>query len=198
MTLDGQTQSATIGTGGGFSTTFDVAALPVAGSPYSVSYAYTSDGTYASTTGTSTLTVNPAAAAVSVSDAGGVYDDSGYAASATVTGVGGASGASLEGVYPTLSYYSGTYTSPSQVAGLTPLSAAPVGVGAYTVLASFPGSPDYEAAAAVADFSIAQATPQVSVSDAGGTYGGTIPGATDSIAGVDGTRARRWRASAWR
>ena len=46
MTLDGVTQQATIAADGSFSTTFtDTAGLGVAGSPYTVSYAYTGDGT---------------------------------------------------------------------------------------------------------------------------------------------------------
>lgn len=185
VTLDGQTQPATIGSGGSFSTVFDVATLPAAATPYDVSFTYTTDGVYASATGNSTLTVNPATAAVSVSDAGGVYDDSGYAASVTVTG-GGASGASLEGVSPTLSYYSGTYTSPMQVAGLTPMTAAPVGVGAYTAVASFPGSADYSAAAGLANFSITQATPTVFLGVGRTTFGGAPPSPSATIDGVGG------------
>jgi hypothetical protein len=60
VTLDRVEQSATIGTGGGFSTTFDTTGLSVADSPDTIAYAYTSDGTFASASTTSTLTVNPA------------------------------------------------------------------------------------------------------------------------------------------
>ena len=284
VTLADQTQSATIGTNGRFSAAFDVATLPAAGSPYTVSFAYTTDGIYSGATGTSTLTVNRAAAGVSVSDAGGAYDGNEYAATATVTGVGGASGAGLDGVDRRSSYYTGTYTlsaagrradpvvgnarggrrlhgggqlprhrqlqrrggarelqhrsgdadrarqrperdvrrdDPQPVGGChrrrrpgrdeprwprpgvlllrgdvhgasrsspgSPRSPAPSAVGGYTVLASFLGSTDYEGAAAVAHFSIGKATPQVSVDDPGGTFGGTIPGATDGIASVGGT-----------
>ena len=42
---------------GAFSTTFDTGGLGVAGSPYTISYAYTSDGTFASASTTSTLSV---------------------------------------------------------------------------------------------------------------------------------------------
>ena len=61
----------------------------------------------------------------------------------------------------------------SQLSGQTALTGAPAAVGAYTVLASFPGSTDYSSATALADFSIAPATPTVSVNDPGGTYSGT-------------------------
>ncbi len=57
VTLGGVEQSATIGAGGGFSTTFDTSGLTVADSPYTITYAYTTDGTFASASTTSTLTV---------------------------------------------------------------------------------------------------------------------------------------------
>ena len=60
VTLDGDEQPATIGSGGAFSSTFDATALTVADSPDTITYAYTSDGTFASASTTSTLTVNPA------------------------------------------------------------------------------------------------------------------------------------------
>ncbi len=59
VTLDGAQQAATIGSGGSFSTTFDTSSLTVAASPYSIAYAFTTDGTFASANAFSTLTVNP-------------------------------------------------------------------------------------------------------------------------------------------
>ena len=86
-----------------------------------------------------------------------------------------------------MAYFSGTYSSASQLAGLTPLSAAPVQAGVYTVVASFAGSTDYSSATALANFTITQAIPTVSVTDAGGTYSGTAFAATDSVTGVSGS-----------
>ncbi len=60
VTFDGVTQQAVIGSTGAFSATFDTGGLHVAGSPYTVSYAYTSDGTFASAGTTSTLVVTKA------------------------------------------------------------------------------------------------------------------------------------------
>ena len=57
VTLDGVQQLATIGSDDTFSTTFSAAGLTAADSPYTVNYAYTSDGTYASASTTSTLRV---------------------------------------------------------------------------------------------------------------------------------------------
>ncbi|MGP0064763.1 MAG: beta strand repeat-containing protein, partial [Isosphaeraceae bacterium] len=184
VTLDGITQKAAVGTSGAFSTTFDTA-LPISGSPYKVTYAYTSDGTYASTSTSSTLTVTQATPVVSVSDAGGPYDASPYTATATVAGLNGTPGPSLEGVTPTFDYYSGTYTSTSQLTGLVGATVAPSATGAYTVMATFPGSTDYTTASALANFTIAQATPTLTVTDAGGTYDGSQFPATATVGGLN-------------
>ena len=45
---------------------------------------------------------------VTVSDAGGTYNGSAFSATATVAGVNGSSGSTLEGVTPTLLYYAGS------------------------------------------------------------------------------------------
>src|SRR5205823_3732763 len=50
-----------------------------------------------------------------------------------------------------------------QLIGRTPLAGGPTQVGDYTVLASFAGSADYTAAAAVANFTISPATLTVTV-----------------------------------
>ena len=71
ITFGRVTQQAVIGPGGGFTTTFDTAALAVAGSPFTVTYRYTSDGTFASTATTSVLNVTKATPTVVVMDIGG-------------------------------------------------------------------------------------------------------------------------------
>jgi hypothetical protein len=82
---------------------------------------------------------------VTASDAGGVYNGSPFAATATVTGdisgVDTTPAASLEGVSPTFTYYVG-----SSVQSSGGSSTAPSAVGTYTVVASFAGSADYAAA----------------------------------------------------
>ena len=60
VTLNGEEQPATIGSGGAFSITFNDDGLAVANSPYTITYAYTSDGTFVSAGTTSTLRVTPA------------------------------------------------------------------------------------------------------------------------------------------
>ena len=141
VTLDGDAQQATIGPGGGFSTTFDnTAGLTVLGSPYAIGFSYVSDGTFASVSTTSTLTVTKAVPTVSVADSGGVYNRASFLATASVAGISGSASSSLENVDVQQSYFSGTYTSASQLTGLTPQSGPPIAAGSYTVLASFAGS----------------------------------------------------------
>ncbi len=72
---------------------------------------------------------------VTVTDAGGTYTGNPFPATALVNGQ-----ASLEGASPTLAYYVGS------TATGTPSSTPPSAVGTYTVVATFPGSPDYLAA----------------------------------------------------
>ena len=52
------------------------------------------------------------------------------------------------------------------------LSGAPSGAGTYTAEAMFAGSSDYAATTSDVTFTIAQAAPTLSVSDAGGTFDG--------------------------
>ncbi len=190
VTLDGDVQTASLGADGTFSASFDTTKLTVTGSPYTVTYSYTTDGVYASASANGTLTVTKATPYVSVSDPSGVYDGSAFAATATVYGVGGAPSSSLETVTPTLTYYSGG------TATGTPLNAAPSTVGTYTVVASFPGSADYTAATSQSvTFTIAQATPTVNVSDPSGSYDGSAFAATATVTGAGGAAARASRRS---
>ena len=116
---------------------------------------------------------------VAVSDAGGTYNGSPFPAVATVAGSNGLAGSSLEGGSPTLTYYAGG------TASGTGSATAPSAAGRYTVVASFAGSADYAAGqSAPVTFTIAKATPKVSVSDAGGTYSGAAFPATATVAGV--------------
>ena len=103
---------------------------------------------------------------VNVADASGTYTGAAFTATATVTGVSGSAGSSLEGVGLTVTYYNGTYTSVSQLSGLTGSATAPSTPGSYTVLAYFPGSSDYTSASALANFTISA----VGVTVAGDVY----------------------------
>ncbi|MFI5455434.1 MAG: beta strand repeat-containing protein [Isosphaerales bacterium] len=163
ITLAGVTQAAMIQSSGNFSTVFNTATLGEAGSPYTITYAYAASGEFSSASTTSTLNVQQATPTVSVADSGGTDNGSPFPATATVAGVvagvDSTPAATLEGVAPSLTYYSGTYTTVAQLVGATPLGGAPVVAGSYTVLASFPGSADYTTATAVANFAITAPLP---------------------------------------
>ena len=86
VTLGGVQQSATIGSSGAFSTTFDTAGLAVAGSPDTVNYAYTSDGTFASASTSSSLTITPAALTITADPETKVYGTADPALAYTASG----------------------------------------------------------------------------------------------------------------
>jgi hypothetical protein len=60
VTLDGVSQFTTLNSSGDFSSTFDTHALPVSGSPYSISLHYAGDTIFSPTDGSTSLTVNKA------------------------------------------------------------------------------------------------------------------------------------------
>ncbi len=84
--MDGVEQSATIGSGGAFSTTFNADGLTVASSPDTITYAYTSDGTFASASTTSTLTVTPATLTITADPETKVYGTADPALAYTASG----------------------------------------------------------------------------------------------------------------
>ncbi len=134
---------------------------------------------YASTASLPLTIANPVAPTTLVlSDNGGTYHGTTtYPATTLVNG-----SSNSEGIAPTLSYY------PGSTATGTPLSGAPNSAGTYTVVANFPGSPGYTSATSNnVTFTIAQATPTVAVSDAGGIYNGSTYPATATIEGVGAT-----------
>ena len=129
--------------------------------------------------------VSQATPTVNVSDPGGTYNGSPFPASATVAGVNGNGGATLEGVSPTIEYYEGIGTDGTDLG-----STAPTAADTYTVVASFAGSTDYTSAQSAAEtFTIDQATPTVTVADAGGTYNGSPFPASATVTDVNGNAA---------
>jgi hypothetical protein len=126
----------------------------VAGGPYTITQGtLAANGNYTIQFTGSTLTITPATPAVTVTDPGGTYTGAPIAATATVTGSGGTATSDLEGVTPTLTYYAGSATSGTNLG-----STAPSAAGTYTVVARFPGSPDFAAAQSQpATFTIAPA-----------------------------------------
>jgi hypothetical protein len=136
---------------------------------------------------TATVTTALQTPTVTVSDAGGTYNGSPFAASATATGVAvDGTLASSPDSKLTFTYYTG-----SSVSGAgSPI--APTNAGTYTVVAHFAGGGNYASAdSAPATFSISPATPSVQVTAHGGTYNGNSSAASATATGVtgDGTLA---------
>ena len=93
---------------------------------------------YSSAVATETISVARATPTVKVSDSGGVYSGSPFAATTTVgTASDGVSGQGLEGSAPTLC------TQGKLGETEAPLNGPPTAAGTYTVVADFPGSSDY-------------------------------------------------------
>ena len=124
VTLSGVTQMATLGAGGGFAAQFATATLPVAGSPYSVAYAYAGDANFEPASVSTALTVTRATPTLVVEGAAYLRRQS-HPATFMITGANGENLSDLT----TLSYNG----SP----------AAPVNPGSYVVTAFFPGSDNY-------------------------------------------------------
>jgi sugar lactone lactonase YvrE len=161
---------------------------------YTVLASFAGSADYSNGQALATFAIGQASPTVSVSDAGGTYNGNAFAASDSVAGLNNLPASTLEGVAPTLTYYQGAYTTLAALntalaGGLTGSSTAPRVAGSYTVLASFAGSTDYSCGQAISNFTIGQAMPTVSVSDAGGTYNGNAFAATDAVAGVDNVPA---------
>jgi hypothetical protein len=139
ITLGGVTHQAVIGPGGGFTTTFDTAALAVAGSPFTVRYRYTSDGTFASTAATSVLTVTKATPTVNVTDIAGTTNGTSVFGQpvtfvATVTAAGVPSG--------TITFFDGTVaigTVSLDGSGRAMLPES-LSVGSHSITASYSGN----------------------------------------------------------
>ncbi len=107
---------------------------------------------------------------VTVSDAGGTYNGSAFSATATVAGVNGSSGSTLEGVTPTLLYYAG-----SSATG-TGSATAPTDAGTYTVVASYAGSSNYTTAQSQAvTFTIATAQLTITADNETVAQGAPLP-----------------------
>ena len=130
-----------------------------------------------------TFTINKATPTLTLSDTGGTFNGSAFAAASLVSGVVSSvdttPAGSLEGASPTLSYYAGSTASGSGTA------TAPTSAGNYTAVATFPGSADYTAVqSSPVTFTINQAMPTLSLSDAGGTFNGSAFEAASLVSGV--------------
>ena len=138
---------------------------------YTVTATYHGDRDHSGSTSSpaTTFSITPATSTTTVSDAGGVYTGSRFAASALATGVGGLHDThSADFTFD----YMETDVSPHVDMGST----APSDVGSYTVTATYVGDLDHSAShvsSPATTFSITPATSTTTVSDAGGVYTGS-------------------------
>ena len=156
-------------------------AAPTSAGTYTVVASFPGSTDYSSASPSTTFAITRATPTLSVTDNGGTFNGSGFAASASLTGVSGGPTASLEGNAPTFTYYSG-----SNSAGPNLGSSAPSTSGIYTVVANFASTTDYASTNASTTYSITQATPTVTVTDAGGPVNGSPYPASAAVAGVSG------------
>ncbi len=140
---------------------------PTSAGTYTVLASFPGSTDFTSGSVSETFSIGKATPSVIVSIAGGTYTGSSFMATTSA----------LEGVTPTLNYYTGTSATG------TPLSGTPTSAGTYTVSASFPGSTDYTSGSVSETFTIGKATPNVIVSDAGGPYSGSTYPATGTVDG---------------
>ncbi len=154
---------------------------PIASGTYTVLASFAGSASYTSATATKTFTIARATSQTAVTDAGGTYSTSTFPATASVAGVSGIFSATLDSTAPSLTYYSGTTATGGALTG------TPSAAGTYTVVASFPGSTNYSSSSASTTFSIARATPAITLTDASATYDASVHAASATIAGVSGT-----------
>ncbi len=174
--LDGQSLTLTYFVGSSAAGTL-LASAPSSAGTYTVVASFPGSTNYAATSAQATFTISPAIPIVAVSE-DPLFNGQPVQPTATVIGIHGQGGATLEGVAPTLTYYTGSNTSGSLLSG------APSTAGIYTVVAFFPGSADYASASASTTFAIDKATPTVRIMDKGGTYTGSAFAAMAAVAGV--------------
>jgi hypothetical protein len=129
----------------------------LSGGTHVIEALYGGDGTFLATNASITQIVN-ATPSVAVTDAGGTYNGNQFPATATVAGMNGIAGSSLENVGLTLDYEQ-LDDSGNAIADLG--SSAPLHAGNYEVIASFAGSTDYSSAQNSTTFTIGKANQTV-------------------------------------
>jgi hypothetical protein len=156
---------------------------------YTVVASFAGSTDFAADSNITNFTIAAAKPDVTVIDPSGPYGGNAFIAGDSVAGLGGAGASSLEGVGLTLTYYSGTYSTAAQLSGVNALPGAPIAIGSYAVLASFPGSTDYTIGSALTNFSITQGVPQITWVPQGTLTFGTPIGSAqlDATANVLGT-----------
>ncbi len=134
---------------------------------YEVVGSYPGNANYNAATGTTTLTIEMAAATLTATGGTFTFDGQLHAAVVSATGPGGAS----------LTPVTVTYNGSADV---------PVNAGSYAVIAGFEGDANHTAASATATLTIAKATPVVSVSGGTFMYDSAAHAASGTVTGAGG------------
>ena len=143
------------------------ATVPVNAGSYTATASFAGNTNYNSANDNATITIGKATPVLTATGGTFTYDGNPHAASATVTGVGGADlGAA------TITYTPGGAT-------------VPVNAGSYTATASFAATTNYTAASDNTTITIDKATPIVTVTGGTYTYDGNAHAATGTITGVN-------------
>ena len=140
---------------------------PVNAGTYAVLGSYPGNHNYNAATGSTTLTIEKAAATVTAAGGTVTYDGQPHGATVSATGAAGAS----------LTPVTVTYNGSADV---------PVNAGTYAVHASYAGDSNYNAASATTTLAIVKAAPVVSVSGGTFTYDAAAHAATGSVTGAGG------------
>ncbi len=161
------------------------ATAPTQAGSYLVTVSFAGSTDYAAASTSTTFTISQATPTLTVTDVGGTFNGQAFPATVlvagVVAGVDDTPSASLEGVTPSEDYQQ-VDSSGDVLADLG--STAPTSAGTYQVIATFAGSTDYASVSVSTTFTITQATPTLTVSDAGGTFNGQAFVATALVAGV--------------
>ena len=172
FTYDGQPHAATgSATGIGGATlsplTFAYngsADVPVNAGSYAVVASFAGDANYEAATATATLTIGKATPTVNATGGTFTYDGQPHAAAGTVTGIPGAAPGPL----------TFTYNGSSSV---------PLAAGSYSVVATFAGDANYEAASASTTITIERAPLVIRANDATKRFGSPLPALTAAATG---------------
>jgi hypothetical protein len=131
------------------------------GQPEEVSFAATENTDYAPVFTTATVNVLPFPPAVTVADAGGIYDGLAFPATGTVTGLNGVN--LFTQTNPTFLYYLARTFDPKHPDANQPLGGVPSDAGNYIALCLYTGSGNYATGGATIPFTIAPAATSTTI-----------------------------------
>ena len=189
ITIDSVATTAIVGAGGSFTATIDTATVPASATPYVIAYDYAGDANFETASdSTTTVTVNKATPTFSGLTASQIIaygtatiDVAGTLSSPTAIPVGQDVTVTINGAATTAEVGAGgSFTATIDTATL-PASDTP-----YPIAYGYAGDTNFETASdSTTTLKVKQATPTVSVTDAGGTYNSDpFPATYASVTGV--------------